>query len=163
VYTSDNITGPLLDWVAEGIYGIKRPVLSSGSVKAIGPYNTAEYDVLHYNESKTLGSVVEVTTTDDVFKRIMTWNLYRGDGKIFNVTWLKRRVKRFLEGLNGTDPGVTVTYDISVTYASGNVVHLDMSAWAAANPSSPMPATLQAAINTGACNLPFQYIFNVTF
>jgi hypothetical protein len=161
VYTSDSITGDLLNWVAKGIYGMDRPVLSSGNTNTVGPYNTTPYNVVVYNDEKVLGQVISISTTDDVFKRILTWNLYRGDGKIFNVLWLKRRVKRFLEGLNGTDPGVTSTYDISVTFASGNVIHIDVTAWSAANPSSPMPATLQAAINTGACMLPFQYIFNV--
>ena len=41
--------------------------------------------------------------TDDVFKRILTWHFYKGDGKNFSVRWLKRRIWRFLQGANGTD------------------------------------------------------------
>ena len=40
VYTSPAISGTLLDWVAEGLYGFVRPALSSGRNRDIGPINT---------------------------------------------------------------------------------------------------------------------------
>src|ERR1700739_1536949 len=36
IYTSDVISGPLLDWVAEGLYGISRPSLFSGQSITVG-------------------------------------------------------------------------------------------------------------------------------
>ena len=40
VYTSDTISGSLLDWVAQGLYGMPRPVLATGVNQNLGPYNT---------------------------------------------------------------------------------------------------------------------------
>lgn len=162
VYTSSLIVGPLLDWVATGLYGINRPVLSTGSLIAKGVYNSdAPYNTNPYNADKSSGTVTQLITTDDVFKRILTWNLYRGDGKIFNATWLKRRVLRFLNGLNGTDPGIDQTYLVSVTY-SGYAITIDLTNYVTAFPSSQMPTTLSDAISSGALNLPFIYTYSVT-
>ena len=77
VYTSDTITGSLLDWVAEGLYGMERPALSSGQNRNVGPFNTYAYNTLGYNVHKIIGPTDLVDTSDDVFKRIMTWNFYK--------------------------------------------------------------------------------------
>ena len=119
VYTNPLIVGALLDWVAEGIYGMTRPALSSGKNLDIGPLNTWGYNKLGFNVRKLVGPRNITVTSDDVFKRIMTWNFYKGDGDVFNVRWLKRRIKRFLTGPNGTAPNVDQTYQISVTYRPG--------------------------------------------
>jgi len=94
--------GPLLDWVAAGIYGFIRPTLSSGRFRSVGPYNTAAYNTLPYNALRQLGPKNVTVTSDDIFKRIITWNFYKGDGNRFNVRWLKRRIMRFLLGVNGS-------------------------------------------------------------
>jgi hypothetical protein len=104
VYTSPNITGPLLDWIGQGIYGIQRPVISSVTSKTLSSaYNTAPYDVGPYatRKVKTSGSVTVVN--DDIYKRALTWHLYLGDGRQMSVMWLRRRVARFIYGVNGTD------------------------------------------------------------
>lgn len=119
VYTNPQIAGPLLDWVAEGIYGMTRPALGSGRNLDIGPLNTYAYNTLAYNRRKLIGPSDVVATSDDVFKRIMTWNFYKGDGNVFNVRWLKRRIMRFLIGENGTAPNIDETYAISVTIGPG--------------------------------------------
>lgn len=121
-YTNPNIFGPLLDWIAEGIYGMTRPTLSSGRNRDIGPLNTYEPNVLEPNRIKRVGPTNVTVTTDDIFKRIMTWNFYKGDGNVFNIRWLKRRVLRFLIGTNGTAPNISETYPISVTFGSGIIV-----------------------------------------
>src|ERR1035437_1654445 len=36
IYTGSQIAGPLLDWVAEGIYGLRRPALPYGQTSSIG-------------------------------------------------------------------------------------------------------------------------------
>lgn len=121
VYTGVLIAGPLLDWVAQGLYGIVRPSLSSGRNRNLGAYNTVVYNLLAYNKVKVVGPSDVTVTTDDIFKRIITWNFYRGDGNVFNIRWLKRRVVRFLNGTNGTAPNVDTTYQVSVTMGQGIV------------------------------------------
>lgn len=116
VYTSPTISGSLLDWVAEGLYGMLRPSLSSGRNRDVGPYNTWAYNTITYNRRKKIGPNDVTVTSDDVFKRIMTWNFYKGDGNVFDVRWLKRRIMRFLIGADGSAPNIDQTYLISVTF-----------------------------------------------
>jgi hypothetical protein len=183
VYTNPQISGALLDWVAEGVYGMIRPALSSNRNRDVGPFNTWAYNKLGFNVQKLVGPRNLTVTSDDVFKRIMTWNFYKGDGNVFNVRWLKRRIKRFLTGPNGTAPNVDQTDDISVTYGPGIIaVRLSfgqrtitggalfnrfgynrmafnaLQTVFASGPSPPMFANvLQEAIESGVLILPFQY------
>lgn len=124
IYTSDTITGDLLDWVAQGLYGVYRPALSSGQNRNIGPLNTYAFNELTYNTIRTIGPNDIAVTSDDVFKRIITWGFYKGDGRVINVRWLKRRIMRFLNGLNGTSYNVDQTYQISVTFGVNNQVNI---------------------------------------
>ena len=71
------------------------------------------------------GYVRPAGTMDDVLKRSLTWHFYKGDGRYFDVRWLKRRVMRFLEGVDGTDQGTASTYDVSVVFAAGYSVTID--------------------------------------
>ncbi len=186
VYTGNLISGKLLDWVALGIYGQIRPSLPSGRTLAKGTYNTLEYNELEYNgyERSQITSFYE--TTDDIFKRILTWNLYKGDGRIFNVRWLKRRVMRFLTGANGIDPGINQTYQVSVTFGFPNIVNIRIlsvirtitggtygsvlynsnaynygSSVSQEFPSFEYAPILKSAIDSGVLQLPFQYTYNV--
>ena len=131
--------GIFLDWVAKGLYGLARPLLPSGLIKTIGPYNTTPYNTIPYNELITLSPGTFYNTTDDVFKRILTWYLWRGDGFQFNVRWIKRRVERFLTGDNGNggqsiagDPSKAEyyppdrTYDISVTFGVDGEININL-------------------------------------
>lgn len=88
--------GALLDWTVNGLYGIPRPTLDHALV------------------------------SDDVYKRCVTWQMFRGDGNIFNIRWLKRRLMRFLEGAAGIDPGINQTYQISVRFGSPNIVYINI-------------------------------------
>lgn len=119
VYTG--LSGALLDWVAEGLYGMKRPSLASGRNRDVGPINTYPPNTMTPNSRRRVGPTNVTVTSDDVFKRIMTWNFYKGDGNVFNVRWLKRRVKRFLTGTDGAAPNIDETYQISVTYGPGSI------------------------------------------
>jgi hypothetical protein len=155
VYTNPMIQGALLDWVAAGLYGMTRPVLFSGRNNFLGPYNTATLNTLAFNETKRVGASNVTVTNDDIFKRIMTWRLYRGDGKTFNVKWLKRRIVRFLNGPNGTAPVIDNTYNVSVSFAANRTINVVL-------PNVEFANFLQQAIQSGAVELPFQYSFNVT-
>lgn len=116
VYTNPNIFGALLDWVAAGVYGFWRPSLSSGLYKQYGPYNTNQYNTEQYNQYQKLYPDIISATNDDLFKRILTWHISKRDGKYFNIEWLKKRIMRFLFGLNGSQPNIDNTYQISITF-----------------------------------------------
>jgi hypothetical protein len=120
-------------------------------------------------------------TDDDTYKRIITWHAYKGDGKQITITWMKRRVARFLYGVNGTDyttptQNVSVIVDqdtITITVLSA-LVRITTSALLdtfALNEVTPnqlntssttfqVPASallLQEGINTGALETPYQF------
>lgn len=123
-YTS--LSGDLLDWVAQGLYGFTRPQLGSGRNRNLGPLNTYAFNVLALNALKlvTPSNVTEVS--DDVFQRVITWSFYKGDGFVVNIRWLKRRIMRFLTAANGTAPNIDQTYAISVVIG-GNTVTIRIS------------------------------------
>ena len=122
IYTGAQISGALLDWVATGLYGQARPIFTTGSQYQIGPPNTATLNQIGPNQSKSIGIIGYYQATDDIYKRVLTWNFYKGDGRNFTVLWLKRRIARFLLGTNGTapnidfTPGISVTFGMSLTY-----------------------------------------------
>lgn len=155
IYTSPSITGPLLDWVSQGIYGYTRPALDQTSASTIGPLDTYEPNTKNVTLNYELTtSATTVAVSDDMLKRLLTWHFYKGDGKVFNVRWLKRRIMRFLIGTNGTAPDIDQTNQISVTFGSGNAVTITM-------PTYPLANALAAAIASGAAELPFQFTFTI--
>lgn len=185
IYTGPNVAGVLLDWVAEGLYGIYRPALPSGKAQLIGPFNTGRFDQLQFNERKLVGSSDYYATSDDTFRRIITWAFFKGDGKVFNIRWLKRRIMRFLLGANGVNVNVDQTYQVSVTFGIGNQVNITIlngiraitggalfnlcgfntAAFGAIKtvftPLAPLVEApiLKAAIEAGVCELPFQFSY----
>jgi hypothetical protein len=108
VYTG--LSGSLLDWVANGLYGFKRPTLANGdfspSMGTFGTLTLGGFTFGYYTPSITPDVLI---ATDDTFKRVLTWHLYKADGKNFNVRWLKRRIARFI-GLPENE-----TYPIAIT------------------------------------------------
>lgn len=188
VYTSPAVFGALLDWVAEGLYGMERPSLSSGLNRTKGPLNTYAYNTLPLNRRKLVGPTDVTVTSDDVFKRIMTWNFYKGDGNVFSIKWLKRRILRFLTGENGTAPNIDSTYNISVTTGPG-VISIKVNAGTRTitggalynrtgfnrvaynslqtifhpDPSAqyPLQSVLKEALDSGVLQVPFQYTVTI--
>lgn len=156
VYTADTISGTLLDWVAEGLYGMKRPSLVSGSIPTTGPFNTLNLDSEPFNYSDISVDPTYVATSDDTFKRILTWAFYKGDGRQFSIRWLKRRIFRFLRGANGVDVDVSDTYAISVAM-TGSTITITIS-----GSLVDQNATIfQQAVASGAIELPFQFTYVV--
>ncbi|WP_321868588.1 hypothetical protein [Paraburkholderia tropica] len=161
---NDQLTGDILDWVLTGLYNQPRPVLPSNLSQSVGPYNTFAFDEEAYNDYVPSQVSESFQTTDDIYKRIATWNIYTGDGKNFTISWLKRRIKRFLTGANGMDATsaagpytyVDNTYEVSVTFTGPQecTVKVDTS-----NGYAVMWDTLKAALRSGACQLPFMYEF----
>lgn len=157
VYTNSNISGPLLDWTATGIYGIARPILSTVNTSSSGPLGT---NVLGLHTFGVLSEVVSGTTvsvTDDIYKRVMTWILYRGDGLHFTMPWLLRRVERFLGGVNGSDAPIDLGSRPTVS-VSGTTFTITVPA-ASSNPASPIFQQLMAQ---GFLPTPLPYTFTVT-
>jgi hypothetical protein len=187
VYTGDNISGALLDWVAEGLYGIKRGALSTGHGRTVGPFNTYAFNTTVLNVLKNIPPTDYSLTNDDIFKRIMTWHIDKGDGKVFDIRWLKRRVQQFLTGTNGSEGQTDTTYPVSVTFGAGNQVNInlqpnrrrfvrgallgtflmnsvplnDFESSLTQVPVSPYAPILKAAIAAGVLELPFQFTFVV--
>ena len=111
--------GDQLRWIARGIYGVKPPVLSSGRQLVIGAFNTFTFNSVPFNTRKVINQSQQVVVSDDLFKRIMTWNFYKGDGFYFTIPWLKRRIMRFLTGINGVDVVNDQHWSISVLFSGG--------------------------------------------
>jgi hypothetical protein len=155
VYTNPNINGDLLDWVAQGIYGIKRPTIPEGLTSSnLGVYNTIPYDTEPYNQNVTSSATTFYTVNDDYFKRIITWNFYKGDGFFFNITWLKRRIIRFLNGVNGVAVPINNTYDVSIVPFFGVDFQISL-------PSTEQSILLKSAIQAGVLYVPFEFTFTV--
>lgn len=152
LYTSPNITGPLLDWIANGVYGIPRPVLSNQTNLVTAGYNSAPYNTpIPYDGSSFSSSGTASIASDDIYKRVMTWCLYRGDGQVFTMGWLKNRVNRFLNGANGSDYPV-LNNPPSIT-VSGNVFTITVF-------QDQFGIALQQLIANNELPLPFQYTFS---
>lgn len=149
VYTRGNISGPLLDWVAAGIYGMRRPGLPIRGTPNRGPFNTWTYNSIPFNGFVAGAPSGFILTTDDTFKRCLTWAFYKGDGKVFTPTWLKRRVNRFLNGVNGADVPNDQTYAVSV-FPTG------FKAWTIQLAATSESEIFAAAVSAGVLELPIQ-------
>lgn len=155
VYTE--LETDLLSWVGEGLYGVPRPYIPDEVPRFIGPVNTFGPNVLPVNGWGYALNGSFSAASDDIYKRVLTWRLYKGDGHQFSVMWLKRRIARFLYGADGSDPPVEETYDISVQFVGGNVVWITVPGFT----DTLLLAQMGYMIKTGVLELPFQYIFNV--
>ncbi|EPJ7090428.1 hypothetical protein NK529_004892 [Citrobacter amalonaticus] len=109
--------GDQLKWLARGIYGVKPPVLVSGKQTIYGPYNAVMFNQLPFNGRQVVDQSEQVVVSDDLFKRIMTWNFYKGDGFHFTIPWLKRRIMRFLTGADGVDVINDQRWSVSVLFS----------------------------------------------
>lgn len=177
------LAGALLDWVAEGLYGIARPTLYSGESREIGTLNTWGCNEITLNRREVETRYEDVAaTSDDIFKRIITWHFFKGDGKHMSIPWLKRRVGRFLFCEDGIDAPFE-TSQIAVIVSGGNdlsivivskVARLDRGAGLntfgcnemtpnyseGSETLLPVPPTAKIfieAVQSGALELPLQY------
>lgn len=170
IYTG--LSGPLLAWVGFGLYGMPQAALESQPTPAIGAYNTTPYNTLAYNEDTQQTQTV-YGITDDVYKRILTWNLYKGDGKRFCVRWLKRRIMRFILGTDGVDPqpyygfalGCENTTPVSITVVNEVLTVKLFAATFTALGVQLVPNILQifsaAFLSGGVLDLPARYTYVV--
>lgn len=156
IYTG--LSSDLLDWVGEGLYGLKRPVIAISDLHGYGPFNTWVTNTLAFSAGSVTGTTQIFNVTDEIYKRIITWHFYKGDGKQFTISWLKRRVARFLAGVSGTAPSVDDLSQISVTFpARGNARITIFSG----SIDTSYASVLQAGLISGVLPLPFQIAFDV--
>ncbi len=113
-YTNPNIAGLLLDWTATGIYGVARPVISTLNKIARGGFGTRIYGTSPYGTLLKKQSGTAQVANDDYYKRTLTWILYQGDGDQIDITWLKKRIARFLYGIDGSDVDVGMVNNVSI-------------------------------------------------
>ena len=155
IYTQAPVSGNLLNWVGQSIYGMIRPGIQSGqAVPRQGPVNTVVVNTLWVNGWQAGTSESFQLASDDYYRRALTWQFYKGDGKIFNPRWLKRRINRFLNGIDGKDVTNDTTFDISVQYTG-------YKQWTITLPTSPDSLVLQAMLENGALELPIQVSWTV--
>lgn len=161
-------SGEQLKWVVKGIYGQDVPILQSTKRAGKGPYNTIEYNFLPFDAYQQLYNNDVVVVSDDLFKRVLTWNFYRGDGKQFSVPWLKRRVMRFLNGIDGEDISNDQHWPISVSF-DGDNVKIVINTTGEGFPSSQPPNSLfdfaplfKGAMEGGILNMPYYYNVSVS-
>ena len=155
IYTKAPVQGALLDWVASGLYGITRPGLptSEGS-PALGPVNTFDPNEIPVNSFAAGTSDTHIAVNDDFFRRILTWQLYRGDGDFPSIPWLKRRINRFLHGIDGADVAVNTTYEVSITETA-------IRSWTITIPSTTAGLVFKEAVKANVIDLPFQALWSV--
>ena len=171
------LTGELLNWVALGLYGLERTQLTTPIVPAQGPLNTLMLNQPGFPLNTFVApSQSFYALSDDFFQRILTWDLYKGDGKRYSIPWLKRRIMRFIVGANGLEPnpfyppltptspfvGPENTQAISVQVAAGAVTVTINQALISALVPNLAPGILQIfqlAFEGGNLDLPAQYTY----
>lgn len=155
IYTKGLVAGPLLDWVGKSIYGILRPGIQTGqAVRRQGPVDTVVVNTLDVNGWVHGTEQAYKLASDDYYRRAITWAFYKGDGKVFTPRWLKRRVNRFLYGLDGADVVNDETFGISVQFTG-------YKEWTITIPNSPAALVFQSMVRNGALELPIQTTWTV--
>lgn len=168
------LSGPLLDWVANGLYGMTRPQIQQGGNPGQGTLNTQVLNISPLNTFIEPTAGTGYSLSDDAFQRILTWNLFKGDGKNFNIRWMKRRVMRFLVGANGIDPvpgtpgfivGTENTQAIGVSVASELLtvtIHQSALATIAPQVTTQILNLVATLLPSGILDLPARYTYAVT-
>ena len=103
IYTAPAVSGSLLDWIGQGVYGIGRPVISSLVQTTRGALSSVPLNAISTNAFLQIRSGTAQIADDDIYKRVLTWHLYTGDGRQMSIPWLRKRVARFLFGVGGSD------------------------------------------------------------
>ena len=155
VYTAPAISGPLLDWTATGIYGVARPVIGTTVTATYGILGTNTLGLHTFGVLSVSLSGTSATVNDDIYKRVLTWILYRGDGLRFSIPWLLRRVERFLGGVNGANVPLDLATRPTVT-VSGGAFSITVPT---ANPASLI---FQQLVQQNLLPLPMPYTFTIT-
>ena len=148
VYTSANISGALLDWTATGIYNLPRPIIPVAS-SAQGEWDSIDWNTIAWGG---LGSQL-IGVSDDIYKRFLTWHLYRGDGFQMSAQWVKRRIARFIYGINGSDFDIGFLQYVNLSISAGRI--------SATIPNTEPGQYLKALLQNNLMVVPFQVSISV--
>ena len=170
IYTGLN--GALLDWVGQGVYGLPRPVFATtavngtiGQIASLNMHGSSTIPTPNVINAISTTQILETTTDydtpDDVYKRVLTWWFYKGDGFDWSIPWFKRRIARFLYGINGTDPSVPFTPHISVTF-DDTTSPLPTCNITITSAVEPIATYFKLAIDSKILCTPFRFAYNVT-
>ena len=147
IYTG--LEGALLDWVGQGLYGKIRPTLYSNTPYVFGPLNTFSLNQHGPNAGGVINNITDIAVTDDdIYKRVITWHFYKGDGKQINAQWVRRRVLRFLYGANGGDYNAP-SQNVSVMIGGG---YISITICSAITASQGSVSLNQWGLNRIGCN-----------
>ena len=174
-----NKSGALLDWIGANLYGIPRPTIGTLSTSIRGAMGTAYMGKFTMGMLSVQQSGTASQLNDDIYKRLLTAYLFLGDGKQMSIPWMRRRIARFLFGVNGSDATVEDQQQVSITRphlppvgAMGSATMgigamglfntdtgLTKRTYAITIPSSAAAMAMQQIFNAGISILPFQITF----
>ena len=154
--------GNQLYWLVYGLYGVTPPSMVSSKKFTYGPYSHIIFNDMPYNALKVESQNTQVLTSDDVFKRILTWNFYKGDGFTFSVPWLKRRVRRFLEGTNGVDITNDQQWGVSVVFDGSGGITINLSSERSTFINLAFASIFKSAFENNLLHMPFWASVTVT-
>jgi hypothetical protein len=157
IYTGGIVTGSFLDYVGTNLYDTPRPYITTGSESYIAATATFFAGQLATATRKITSSETLQSVSDDIYRRVITWNFYKGDGFQFSIPWLKRRINRFMFGLNGISPNPQDnTFAVSISVADSVYTIL-------VDTPDPSPGPfLNALMQSGLCYVPFMGTFSLT-
>lgn len=156
LYTNASVSGDLLDWIGKGLYKMQRPYIKL-------PSGSSGY------------------VSDDIYKRILTWYAFKGDGVQTTISWMRRRVSRFVYGVNGADTSLDNAQNIDIQQSllapTGGIATKPMATSPMATytprntpaarsltikiPTSNESQIFQTLISDSILSLPFQINFTV--
>lgn len=162
------LSGKLLDWIGAGIYGMPRPnIQASVQSPIVGAVATAPLTNVFkdaFSEvplapaaSAQPAALTQYVITDDIYKRVLTWHFYKGDGMEWSIQWLKRRITRFLFGVNGADIPIVYTNRVYVTMTPNTQPQqmvIDVF-----TPDTQTAQIFKAGADSGVIQFPFRYVF----
>lgn len=161
-YRQDPVSGSLLDWVAEAIYGMNRRMVPSATTYPVTgelANNVLAYDEIAGGLTSTQTSTAE-TLSDDLFRRSITWNSYLGDGLVFSTPWLRRRLIRYLYATDGYDIDVHPYWNqVSIQWMGNRTADVVLSVTA----TETVANALVQGLATGYLRLPLGYSLNISF
>lgn len=159
LYTRSEITGGFLNYCAYCLYGQFRYRISDVHLQGYtGALNDTDINRLAVDEVDIRKQYKGAAISDDNFKRILTWNFYKGDGLNFTIPWLKKRVMRFLTGENGKTKQFNNCEKISVTFQGRHItITVKPGNW-----DEKLVSVLDNIINNGVLNIPVMFKFTVT-
>lgn len=139
-------------------------------------YTGLSGDLLTWVARGLYGARRPSSISDDLFQRVLTWNFYKGDGTVFSVQNLRRRIIRFLLGTNGVTWNVDQTYVWTIFITSIShpppfpatdqtpVINITLTHGGGPNPVTLASCQLfQQALNLNMLNFPPMFKMAVTF